>query len=182
MKDPLKSPVVILLTIVLSVGISICCCSFLQRSKKTAWVDLPRLFNEFEYKKELEKNFVKSEEARKKITDSLELELQLIYKGFENQKENEISPGKKAEFQVKRENYLRKKEQYNQDNAQMKSEFNAQIYKQLNQYVKDYGKENDLAVVLGAEGSGIVLYGNEENDLTEILIGYVNDKYKGLKK
>lgn len=178
----MKSPALILLTIALSAATAVLSVSFFQKNKKTAWVDLPKVFNEFEFKKELEKNYIKSEEARKKITDSLELELQIMLKSFEGKKETEITNEKKSEFQIKRENYLRKKEQFQQDDAQMKSEFNGQIYKQLTQYVKDYGKEKDLAVVLGAEGSGVILYGDENNEVTTEVIDFINNKYKGKTK
>ncbi len=168
------------LIVLISAGLCLFISHVLFKTKPVAWVDLPKLFNDFEYKKELEKNYIKSEEARKKILDSLELDLQVMYKGFEGKKN--VSDEGKAQFQVKRENYLRKREQFEQDNAQMKSEFNAQIYKQLSQYAKDYGKEQGYAIVLGAEGSGTILYGDETNCVTEQLLVYINNKYKGISK
>ena len=173
---------VVMLAIVVSLVLSTLVGFYLFKTKPAAWVELPKVFNDFEYKKELEKNYIKSEEARKKILDSLELELQVMYKGFELKRDKEIPETTKAEFQVKRENFLRKKEQFQQDDAQMKSEFNSQIYKQLSQYVKDYGKEKGYSIVLGAEGSGVILYGNEENNITEEVLQYINNKYKGIAK
>ncbi len=177
-----RNLIVVIVAVLLSTAVSVLVGKYTFKAKPVAWVELPKVFNDFEYKKELEKKYLKSEEVRKKILDSLELELQIMYKQFESKNEKDIPDDVKAQFQVKRENYLRKKNQYDEENSQMKADFNSQIYKQLSQYTKDYGKEKGYSVVLGAEGSGVILYGDDENNVTEEVLNYINNKYKGLTK
>jgi len=146
--------------------------------QKTGWISVPQVFNGFEYKKELEKKYTKSEEARKKIIDSLELDLKVLYKTIKTSKKEDVALNSKFEFQ--RQNFVEKQHQLEEDNANMKNEFNTQILNQLNQYVKDYGKENNYKFILGAEGNGSLMYGAESEDLTKEIITYINNKYSGI--
>ena len=133
----IKDVFIYLVTITLSVVISY----FLlgMKKEKLAWVNLPEIYNNFEYKKELEKKYTKTEELRKKILDSMELDLKIFTRSIEAGGKTP-DQNTQVQFSVKRENYLERKKIFEEDNAQMKAQFNQQILVQLNQYVRDYGK------------------------------------------
>ena len=72
------------IAIILSV-IAIClsvfvCASFMNHRQKTAYVVLQELFEKFELKKELEKNYSITKNARKKILDSIQIDLSVLSK------------------------------------------------------------------------------------------------------
>lgn len=53
------------------------------------------------------------------------------------------------------------------------------VIKQVNAYIKEYGKEEGYAMILGVTDDGSVLYGEEQDNMTEELITYINAKYAG---
>ncbi|MDP2388373.1 MAG: OmpH family outer membrane protein [Bacteroidota bacterium] len=169
-----------IVAVIISVALSLLLNNTLFNQQKTGWISLPGVFNKFEYKAELEKKFKMSEEARKKIVDSLELNVKILYKTI--QATNSPSAELNAKFELQRDAFLEKKEQLEAENLNMRNDFNNQILTQLNQYVKDYGKENNYKIILGAEGNGSLMYGNEADDLTEEILVYINEKYKGKVK
>lgn len=77
--------------------------------------------------------------------------------------------------------YLIKENQFNQENQGLFDQYNEQIWKQLNQYIEDYGRDNGYDYLLGASGQGAIMYANEAQDLTKEIIFYVNNKYSGKK-
>ena len=50
---------------------------------------------------------------------------------------------------------------------------------QLNEYIEDFGEENKLDYIFGANGTGTIMYGNESKDVTKEVVTYVNKKYVG---
>lgn len=147
--------------------------------KQTAFVKVTELYNEFDMKKELEANYMQIEKGRKAQLDSLEIELKLMNKRFDAE-----GTGNKEMvnlFEMKRENYLLKKQQFEEDNALMQQTYNADIMKQLNQYVSDFGVENKYEYIFGAEGSGAIMHAEKSKDITNEVKTYINAKYKGKK-
>jgi outer membrane protein len=85
------------------------------------------------------------------------------------------------EFDKKRQEYYTREQAFTQDNARASKSFTDQIWKQLNQYVKDYGKDHGYKFIFGYDGQGAVMYGEEGANVTEQVKKYVNDRYKGGK-
>lgn len=82
-----------------------------------------------------------------------------------------------------RRNYiLRKKKSFEEDNEKMVKQYDENIIKQLNQYVKDYGEKNKYQFIYGADGSGNLMYADSTYDLTKKIIEYVNERFNGEKK
>ena len=168
------------LLVIIATGLSVLINVLLAGNQKVGWISLPEVFNKFEYKTELEKKFTKSEEARKKIIDSMEFNLKVSYSTI--QAAGNITDEVRARFEVQRENYVQKKASLEEDNSKMRAELNNQILTQLNQYVQEFGKENDYKVILGAEGNGSLMYGNEADNISKEVLEYINAKYKGQVK
>lgn len=170
-------------TILISVISSVICCTvfffvFQSKQKNTiGWVNIGKVFNEFTFKKELEIKLKQTEQTRKAIIDSAEFELRVLTR--EIKAENGKDKEKITQYEVKRENYLNRKQEFENDNAAMGKQYNEQILTQINQYLKDYGKENSLDYILGADGGGGLMYAVEQKDITEAVIKYINERYKG---
>lgn len=157
--------------IVLVVGIS---AWFISRAPKVVYVELTQVYTDFELKKELEGKLDGIKLKRKQILDSLELDLTALSKRAETNDKKAI-----ALFEEKRIEYLQNEQNFSQDNEVMTQEYSGRIWKQLNQYIQDFGKENDYEYILGADGSGAVMYANGQNNITNEVKKYVNQRYKG---
>lgn len=141
-----------------------------------AYIDNVRLFDEFILKKELESNLAKMETNYKAQLDSMKIQVNMLAKRIESAK---VSSDVQEKFEVTRQQYLAKEEQFRLSNENTTKQFNEQIWKQINNYVKEFAKENNYDIVLGTSGSGNLMYAAEQYDVTEKAIAFVNNKYKG---
>ena len=167
--------VIVLLSLLLLIGALF----FLIRSlqQKMAYVDTVKLYESFILKKELETKLKKVEDARTKILDSLMLNLQVMSKNIETAKQrdqNEVN-----RFEAFREQYLQKKKEFEEDNSKTAQSYTDQVWAQLNQYIKEYGKMNEYKFIFGTTGNGNLMYAREGDDVSKELIEYVNEKYSG---
>lgn len=53
------------------------------------------------------------------------------------------------------------------------------VYAQIDSYLKAYAKEQGYDLVIGANAEGTVLYGSEAFDITEEVLGIINQQYTG---
>lgn len=150
---------------------------FSNNPEKNGYIEITKVFNDFKLKKELEIQLTKIKETRKAIIDSLEFDLKVLSKQIiaENQKDK----NKIALFEVKRDEYMQKKQQFEDDNTNIAKKYDEQIISQMNQYVKDYGIKNGYTYIFGADGSGFLMYSVESKNITEDVKKYINERYKG---
>ncbi len=149
-----------------------------KNSRKIGFVLVNEVFSEFEMKKELELKYAKTKNARKKIMDSLEIDLSVLAGRI---KQNIASSKDKEMFDRKRVEYNQKAQIFEEDNTVMSKEFDKQIITQLNQYIADFGKENNYDIIYGNTSDGSIMYGTDELNLTKDVISFINSKYKGIK-
>ena len=81
-------------------------------------------------------------------------------------------------FQKKEQYYYSMVEEFKEMNSKQLSDFDKQIFSQLNSYVKDFGEDNSYDVILGANGNGSVMYGRKSINLSDEVIKYINAKYQ----
>jgi len=161
-----------MLALIISVSVLVL---WMKKPTKIGYVNIETVYNDFQMKKELESKFQNVQSMRKNILDSLKLQLGLLAKRIAspNDKEN------MQRFEMLRQEYLLKEETFMQDNQVTTEQYAAQIWKQLSQYVKQYGKDHSYTYVLGMETKGTVLYGNEAEDITNDVKQYINAQYQG---
>lgn len=164
------------LVIVLVCIVALFCAFLFFNKEKTAYVDIKKLYEDFEMKKELANKLTKVQNERSKILDSLEMELKVLSQKLSLKKTDEDM----ALFNVKREDFFNRKQQFADDNQATIADYDAKILKQLNQYIEDYGKENKYVYILGYSGNGELLYADKQKNITEELVTYINKKYKGI--
>lgn len=148
--------------------------------EKIGYVELNKLFNDFELKKELENKLTSVKQTRQNLLDSMEFGLRVLLKQIESEEKKDKE--KIASFEIKREEYLQRKRETEEDNSAMLREYDKQIVAQLTQYVKDFGEKNGYTFIYGAEGSGTIMYADTTKDVTEQVKKYINTRYKGSVK
>lgn len=167
----------ILIAVILSAGINYIIIVGKTDNNKSGWISLTDVFNDFAFKKELEMKLKKTKDIRQAIVDSLEFDLKFLSKQIvaEGQKDKD----KISIFELKKEDYLRKKQQFEADNDAMAKQYDSQIVSQMNQYIKDFGKQHGYRYIFGADGSGFLMYSLESDDITKEVKAFINEKYKG---
>ena len=146
---------------------------------KTAYVNTIEVYNNFALKNELEEKVIKVQRARQWMLDSLKINLQNLVKEIGNSdvKQNE----KINNLEILKHQYFFKKQQFQEDNQLLAEKYTDQIWKQLNQYVKDYGQKENYEYIFGADGQGKLMHADEAKNITEELKQYVNNRYQGLE-
>lgn len=154
----------------------------IKNNQSIAYVDLSQVYNEFDMKKELEANLLKTQNARKLVLDSMELHMNTLANRIRSSNSKTEQEEGYTMFERIRTSYSEKKENFDSDNANTLDAYNKQIWKQLNQYVKDFGKENKYEFILGGDGSGSVMYAADCKEITTEIKEYVNNRYHGSTK
>jgi Skp family chaperone for outer membrane proteins len=148
---------------------------FTRQSKKTVYVDTGKLFAEFKLSKELASASEEVKKNRQQQLDSLYEKVRSESLKAELSKPSEESI---RTFNLLREEFLFKQQQFDEENKKMTFESDKKIWNQLNQYIADYGEAHKYIYVLGANGQGNIMYANKENNITEELITYINSRYE----
>lgn len=145
------------------------------KTKGIVYVDTNLLYEKFEGKIELEKEFSLYVNKQTTILDSLELNIKGLYDEYQ------IKPSKELEKSIilKEKNYDRLHQEFSKVSQEQREKYMKELWTQINQYVKEYGDKNKYTVILGANGTGSLMYSKKEIDITEELIEYINIKYAG---
>ncbi|MCW3071742.1 MAG: hypothetical protein JWO44_1632 [Bacteroidetes bacterium] len=152
---------------------------FTMKSKSAiAYVELETVYNNFKMKKELEAKLTNVQQMRKNILDSLKIQLKALSYSIKSEKDEEAIHS----YQVKKQEYLAKQQSFEEDNQATTQAYSAQIWKQINQYTKDYGKSNGYTMILGSDGDGNLMYADEQKNITSEISDYIDKRYAGEKK
>lgn len=147
-----------------------------SKSTKIGFIQMEKVFNEFDMKKEYQKKLEFSMKERKKILDSLNLELKLLAGNIQKSNPDRATI---EDFERRREFFYQKQQLFDEDNAALASQYDKEVIGQLKQYVSDYGKDKDYSYILGSNNDGFLMYGKETEDITAEVVSFINGKYKG---
>lgn len=143
--------------------------------KKTAFVDLGKLYEGFEMSKQMQTEFQSINFKYKNTLDSLALEIQSL-EGALNIEYNKTLDEK---IQQKKMNYYQVEENMQVKLEEIKTKGDEQIWQQINSYTQEYGKENGYDYIYGGNGSGSLMYANDAKDISSDVLKYINQKYLG---
>lgn len=146
---------------------------FFSVHDKVGYVVSVKLYEKYEGKIEIEKKIMKTQTQSKLFYDSLQLELQYLQKAVEQ------GNADKSTLEQKYEKYGSMYRVYQSTNQEEMEKFNKQIWNQINEYVKQYGKENGYSFIYGATGDGGIMYADSKSDITDDVLKYINKKYEG---
>ncbi|GAB1856464.1 OmpH family outer membrane protein [Flavobacteriaceae bacterium MHTCC 0001] len=157
-----------------------------QKPNKIGYVDNGTVINEYQEKKDIQTKFEDKEKVFQKKADSISQAFQLeAQKGqLEAQKLAQRGKRKQAEELMlglqQKQQVLQQEMQFEQ--SQLTKAFQTEIDSliiKVKDFVKDYGKKNGYTYILGtSDAAASVLYGTEENDLTQTILDALNADYK----
>lgn len=157
-----------------------------EKPKKIAFVDNGTIINDFEEKKDLESRFQSKEEAFRKKADSVGLAFQTEVQTTQA-KAQKSSQRKAQELMAGLQQKQQQLQQQMQvEQQQLAQEFQTEIdsvISKVKTFVKEYGKTNGYTYILGtSDAAATVMYGAEENDLTQTILDALNKEYKDSSK
>lgn len=153
-----------------------------QKEKKIGFIDNGTVINEFKEKKDIEAKYQIKEEAFRKKFDSIDQAFQVEVEAFQSSA-NKMSQSKAQQKYQELGQKKQMQDQQKQVEAQQfqkafQTEIDSVIIK-VKDFVKDYGKSNGFTYILGtSDAAASVLYGAEENDLTQTILDSLNAKYE----
>lgn len=170
----MKNTIGLVATIVSILALGIGGLALMQNTKaghKTAYINTAELFNGFEAKKEVQKQFDAVRMQQKNVVDSLKFRINILQSRKDKAGLDELN--------TTAANYQRLSYDFEQSNQAQESKYIDQVWKQLNQYIADYGKENGYDYIFGANGTGELMYAKESRNITKEVLQYANGRYKG---
>lgn len=166
----------IITPLILIIAVGFCIFWTNHTSRKVAYVNTTLLYDGFKLKKELEEKYSKVQLARQNLLDSIKFKIQYI-----SIKGAAITDQEKVLVNDLQRSYLYKEKEFAEDNAATAQQYSDQIWKQINQFVDDYGKKNHYDLILGATGQGNIMFAKQEDDITKDVSDYINRRYSGAK-
>ena len=167
----MKSLLVILLTVILFTSC---------QQQKIGFVDNTKLISEYQEKKDLETKLQTKIDAFQKRTDSLRQAFQLEINEAElkARKMSQENLQKLSQELQQKEQVLSQRVQFDQQQIAKESQSkNDSLIKKIRKFVQDYGKTNGYTFILGSNEAGSVMYGKDENDLTQTVLDALNKAY-----
>ncbi|BDD05648.1 OmpH family outer membrane protein [Aureibacter tunicatorum] len=136
---------------------------YLLNDSKEVYVISGKLYDGYLAKKKLEKKFSALQSANKQTLDSLIVVTQ-----------RHEGKAREEALQLYREKLMAVQE----EEAMVSQQYDQQIWTQINEYIKAFGKEKGYEYIYGASGNGSIMYADENMDITEEVLNYMNDKYE----
>ncbi|MFL1010578.1 OmpH family outer membrane protein [Flavisericum labens] len=153
-----------------------------QKPNKIGYVDNGIVINDYQEKKDIEAKYQTKDEVFRKKADSVGQAFQAEVQ--ETQKTAQTaSQSKQQELMTGLQQKQQKLQQQMQaEQQQLTQEFQTEIdsvISRVKKFVKEYGKTNGYTYILGTtEAASTIMYGPEENDLTQTMIEALNAEYK----
>jgi Skp family chaperone for outer membrane proteins len=135
--------------------------------KEFVFVDLKYLFENFQYKKQLEKEFEIVLNYRRAEIDSLQLDI----KDYMSHSTDQAGLDAKTDYLNQR------KRIFQEDNLALSRELDKKIYKQLKQYIREYARDNHIQLVIGELEDNLSVVGPEETNRNQELLEFINKKF-----
>lgn len=129
-------------------------------SRKAGFIENEKVFNGFRGKVILEAKLEAMRERHRLTLDSLN-------------RIGEVASG----FPVAAET-AQLKARFLQEEDVLSTRYTADIWKEINRYTDDFGKQEGYDFIYGATGNGSLMFGNRTFDVSEELIGYMNKRYE----
>jgi len=153
-----------------------------QEQQKIGYINNGVVINDYLEKKDLEEKYKVKETAFLKKYDSLEqafnIEAQKFQIEAQSMSQNKAQEKYQQLGQKKQIQDQQKQFEANQLTQAFQTEIDSVIVK-VKSFVNDYGKNNGYTYILGtSDTAASVLYGKEENDLSQIILDALNADYK----
>lgn len=158
-------PSTILASLALIIALAAVIIQFNSTSQHIGYVDLNLAFAEFNYTKEYSEKLQHIETRQKIDLDSLKTKLEIA------------SLDKSNNPRSLEQMYYSKVEELSERKATFKAESEAKIWNQINTYAQEFGQNHNLKLLLGANGTGGIMYGDTTLDKTKEFIRFINQSF-----
>jgi len=153
-----------------------------QKPNKIGYVDNGTVINDYQAKKDVESRFKTKEASFTKKFDSIDNAFQIDVQKFQVSARSMSQKKAEARYQelgqLKQINDQQKQQEAQQLTQEFQTEIDTLIVRVKN-FVKDYGKKNGYTYILGtSDAAASVLYGTNDNDLTQTILDALNAEYK----
>lgn len=132
---------------------------FRKHPGKTAFIYNQKVFEGFKGTQDLKEKLKQVQLKDKGMLDSLGI---LIGQG-------------RTDLEPLHQRKLQESELYQQH---LSDQYTADIWKRVNTYISDYGKNQGFDFIYGASGDGSLMYAREGLDITDVVIDYCNQRYE----
>lgn len=153
-----------------------------QNQQKIGFVDNGKVVNEYQEKKDIEEKYTQKDLAFQKRTDSISKAFQLEAQEFQLELSTMPQSKQQEQYQILGQKQKMLQQQIQFEQQQMQQGYQAEIDSvivTIKKFVKNYGKNNGFTFILGtSDNAASVLYGTDENDLSQIIIDGLNSNYK----
>lgn len=148
--------------------------------RKVAYVDSNELMSNYKGMKDAKQEYEGKMKVWKANVDSLMMGWEKELKAYEKERRTMS----KKEIKLKEELLRNKQEQIGnyqkavQENAMKEEQMATQtVVNQVNDFLKEYGKEHSYDFIYGANASGNIVYANEGYDITQEVLEGLNKEY-----
>jgi outer membrane protein len=154
--------------------------NILNSDDEIAYIELNILLSEYQGMKDARSEFEKRSKTMRANVDTLLLEWEGELKAYEkerknmSEKENELKQELLRNKQQQINNYSEAIEKKITEEDQVSSQ---NVINVINEFIMEYGKESGYKFVLGANGTGNVLYADEAINLTKEVLDKLNKEY-----
>ncbi|MFD1062593.1 OmpH family outer membrane protein [Winogradskyella litorisediminis] len=151
-----------------------------QEQKKIGFVNNGDVLNEYQMKKDIEATYKVRNEVFQRRMDSIDKDFQVEVKAFQMAQARMSQKKAQEKYNELGQRNQMLTQQFQQDQAVLQQGFNKEmdsVIKTMNAFVKDYGKKNGYAFILGQNEAGSVIYGEEASDLTSEITEALNAEY-----
>lgn len=138
--------------------------------EKTAYVTTGKLFDSYKGTKELNNKLTIQESRFKLVLDSLKLEIEIC------RSKNSALNNDCIVLEKKFKETYTSMVQFNKEYSVSEKD---KIWVQLNTHIESFGKDKGYKYILGANGSGNIMYADSSYDITNEVVEFANLKYDG---
>ena len=157
---------------------------FSRTSSELVYVDVNKLMDGYKRTKIAKADFEKKASVMKGNVDSLITGWQKELQAYEKER----ATMSLKELKLKQELLNNKQQQLNsyQEAIQKKMQeedkkVTQTVINDINDYVKEYGKNHGYKIIFGASGGGNIMYASDATDLTQDILKGLNDEFETKK-
>ncbi|GAA4967708.1 hypothetical protein GCM10023315_16450 [Algibacter aquimarinus] len=153
-----------------------------EKPNKIGFVDNGTIINDYQEKKDLEAKFQIKEEAYRNKFDSIDQAFQMEVQKFQSEAQRMSQNKAQQKYQE-----LGQKKQIQDQQKQVEAQAFQQAFQseldsiinKVKKFENEYGKTNGYTYILGtSDAQATVLFGAEENDLTQTILDALNAEYE----
>jgi outer membrane protein len=156
----------------------------LLQDAKIAYINSDSVLKHYEYltvnKKELEAKGMRMEQDFRDRAQGLQNDVATYQRTVNNMTFGQAKAAEE-ELTKKQQNLQMYQQSLSQELAIEENKLNKELYERITAFLKVYGQQNNLQVVLKFDPTSDVLYGGETLDITKVVIDGLNVAYKNEK-